>query len=163
MLPEEIVGKVNAADLQFVSQPTPASNESKNNNGEINSTSSSSSTQPSSLLAASVDSTNNENISATATAAKSAYTGIIVGGQKIFAPPSSSSSRPTSSSSSSFGICSSMAHTRGLCQACPLTGPNQKNGKIPVLGRRKTYTKKVVKKWSPPKGSRPKKNPNLAK
>ena len=100
MLPEEIVGKGDTADLQFVSQPTPASNESKNNNGEINSTSSSSSssTQPSSLLAASVDSTNNENIAATTTAARSAYTGIIVGGQKIFAPPSSSS-RPTSSSS----------------------------------------------------------------
>ena len=100
MLPEEIVGKGDTADLQFVSQPTPASNESKNNNnGEINSTSSSS-TQPSSLLAASVDSTNNENIAATTTAAKSTYTGIIVGGQKIFAPPSSS--RPTSSSSSSL-------------------------------------------------------------
>ena len=28
-----------------------------------------------------------------------------------------------------------------------------------VLGRPKTYAKKVVKKWSPPKGSRPKKKP----
>ena len=32
-----------------------------------------------------------------------------------------------------------------------------------VLGRPKTYAKKVVKKWSPPKGSRPKKKPKLSK
>ena len=41
--------------------------------------------------------------------------------------------------------------------------PESSNGKIMVLGRRKTYVKKVVKKWSPPKGSRPKKKPNLSK
>ena len=50
-----------------------------------------------------------------------------------------------------------------LYRSCPLDSPNPKNGKIMVLGRPKTYAKKVVKKWSPPKWSRPKKKPKLSK
>ena len=49
-----------------------------------------------------------------------------------------------------------------LYRPCPLDSPNPKNGKIMVLGHPKTYAKQVVKKWSPPKGSRPKRNPNSA-
>ena len=51
----------------------------------------------------------------------------------------------------------------GLHRPCPLEGPNPKNGKVMVLGRRETYVKNVGKKWSPPKGSRPKKKCKLSK